>query len=87
MTDVADPQAVIRIAVKKGILHEPTLGLIAELKRHWAVAVSTEPLSSEAANESLSTVRHILSVIPVKKHSFVASARPEPVPARAFVHA
>ena len=87
VTDVADPQAVIRIAVKKGILHEPTLGLIAELKRHWAVAVSTEPLSSEAANESLSTVRHILSVIPVKKHSYVASARPEPVPACAFVHA
>ena len=50
MTDAADPQAVIHLAVKKGILREPTLGLVAELKRHWTVAVSTEPLSPDAAN-------------------------------------
>jgi hypothetical protein len=67
--EAADAQAVIHTAVKKGILREPTLGLVAELKRHWMVAVSTEPLSPEAANESLSAVRHILSVIPVKEHA------------------
>ena len=55
-------QAVIRVANKKGILREPTLGLVADLKRHWTVAVSTEPLPRDAANESLSIVRHILSV-------------------------
>jgi hypothetical protein len=31
------------------------------------VAVSTEPLTREAAVESLSAVRHVLSVIPVKE--------------------
>ena len=69
LTEAADPQAVIHVAVKKGVLREPTLGLVAELKRHWLVAVSTEPLSHAAANESLSAVRHILSVIPVKEHA------------------
>ena len=77
VTDATDSQAVIHVAVKKGILKEPTLGLVAELKRHWMVAVSTEPLSQDAANESLSAVRHILSVIPVKVHAVVPDARPE----------
>jgi hypothetical protein len=62
-----DPQAVIHVAIRKGILKEPTLGVVWELKRRWTVAVSTEPLSREAAVESLSAVRHVLSVIPVKE--------------------
>jgi hypothetical protein len=62
----ADPDAVIHVAVRKRILREPTLGVVAELKRHWSVAVSTEPLSREAAVESLSAVRHVLSVIPAR---------------------
>ena len=62
-----DPEAVIHAAVRKRILREPTLGVVAELKRHWSVAVSTEPLTREAAVESLSAVRHVLSVIPVKQ--------------------
>ena len=39
----------IHAAVKKGVLKEPTLGLVMDLKRHWTVAVSTEPLAREAA--------------------------------------
>ena len=70
-----DPQAVIHAAVRKGILREPTLGVVAELKRHWTVAVSTEPLSREAAVKSLSAVRHILSVIPVKEPMPAAGPR------------
>ncbi len=62
-----DPQAVIRVATRKGILKEPTLGLVAELKRHWSVAVSTEPLTREAAVESLGAVRYILSILPAKE--------------------
>ena len=58
---------VIHVAIRQGILKEPTLGVVAELKRHWTVAVSTEPLSREAAVEPLSAVRHVLSVIPVKE--------------------
>ncbi len=62
-----DPQAVIRAATRRGILKEPTLGLVAELKRHWSVAVSTDPLSREAAVESLGAVRYILSILPAKE--------------------
>ena len=62
-----DPQAVIRLATRKGLLKEPTLGLVAELKRHWSVAVSTEPLTREAAVESLGAVRYILSILPAKE--------------------
>jgi hypothetical protein len=63
----AGHEAVIHAAIRKGILKEPALGVVWELKRHWLVAVSTEPLTREAAVESLSAVRHILSVIPVKE--------------------
>jgi HEPN domain-containing protein len=66
-TTAGDPQAVIRVAVKKGLLKEPTLGLVAELKRHWLVAVSTEPLPREAAIESLGAVRYILSILPARE--------------------
>jgi HEPN domain-containing protein len=65
-TRADDPQAVIRIAARKGILKEPTLGLVAELKHHWTVAVSTEPLPREAAFESLGAVRYLLSILPAK---------------------
>jgi hypothetical protein len=72
-TRAGGPEMVIHVAIRKGILKEPTRGVVAELRRHWTVAVSTEPLTREAAVESLSAVRHVLSVIPVKE--------PVPVPA------
>ena len=87
VTDTKDPQAVIRVATKKGILREPTLGLIAVLKRHWTVAVSTEPLARDAANESLSAVRHILAVTPVKEPTTLPSPRPATLPETALAHA
>ncbi len=61
------PQEVVRVATRRGILKEPTLGLVAELKRHWLVAVSTEPLSRESAAQSLGAVRYILSILPAKE--------------------
>jgi hypothetical protein len=61
------PQEVLRVATRKGILHEPTLSVIEELTRHWHRALSTEPLSREPAVEALSIVRHVLSVTPVKE--------------------
>jgi HEPN domain-containing protein len=60
-----DHHAVIRLAVRRGILREPALGLVAGLERHWSVAVSTDPLPREAAVESLGAVRYILSILPV----------------------
>ena len=65
-----DPQAVIRLAARRGLLKPTTLGLVEELKRHWSVAVSTEPLPREAAADSLVAVRYILSIVPA------AEARP-----------
>ncbi len=62
-----DAQAVIRVAARRGILKEPTLGLVAELKRHWSVAVSTEPLSRDVAVEALGAVRYILSTLPARE--------------------
>src|SRR5262245_11462149 len=45
------------LGTKEGVsVKEPTLGVVEELKRHWTVAVSTEPLSREAAIESLGAV-------------------------------
>ena len=87
VTDTNDSQAVIRVATKKGILREPTLGLIAVLKRHWTVAVSTEPLARDAAIESLSAARHILAVIPVKEPNTLPSPRPATLPEKALAHA
>jgi hypothetical protein len=58
--------AVIQAASRRGILEEPILGVIAELRRSWRIAVSIEPLPREAAVKSLSAVRHILSVVPAQ---------------------
>jgi hypothetical protein len=59
-----DHRGVIRLAVRKGILKEPTLGIVEGLKRNWSIAVSTEPLPRDAAVESLGAVRYILSILP-----------------------
>jgi hypothetical protein len=61
--DSAD--AVLHAATRRGILREPVLGIVNELRRHWCIAVSTEPLSREAAEHSLSAARHVLAVTPV----------------------
>jgi len=61
-------QTVVHVATRKGVLKEPTLGVVAALQRHWTVALSVEPVPRDTANESLSAVRHILSILPVKEH-------------------
>jgi hypothetical protein len=81
------PDAVIHTATRKGILKEPTLGVVSALKRHWTVAVSTEPLTREAAVESLSAVRHVLSVIPVKEPERAAAVISKVAFERPLVHA
>ena len=75
-------EAVLHVATRKGLLDGPTLNLIDELKRHWSVAVSPEPLSRDDAVESLSIVRHILAVVPAgpsphrRRERAVPAARP-----------
>jgi hypothetical protein len=80
-------EAVIHAADRKRILKEPALGGVAELRRHWTVAVSTEPLSRAAAVASLSAVRHVLSVIPVKVPAPLPSPEPSVTFEEALVHA
>jgi HEPN domain-containing protein len=62
-----DAERVVHVATRKGVLKEPTLGVVAEVRRHWMVALSVEPLSREAASSSISAVRHVLSVIPAEE--------------------
>jgi HEPN domain-containing protein len=67
-TNSQDPQAVIRAAIRKGLLKEPTIGLVEAMKRHWSIAISTDPLPREAAVEALGAVRYILSILPAREH-------------------
>jgi HEPN domain-containing protein len=74
------PERVLHAAIRRGILHEPTLGLVEELRRHWNVAVSAEPLSREAAVSALSAVRHVLAVLPPAVHGPGPQRHPAPRP-------
>ena len=59
-------EAVLHVATRRGVLVEPVLGLVDEMRRHWTIAVSTEPLEREAAASSLSAAKHILAVLPAE---------------------
>ncbi len=61
-----DPHAVLKVATRHGLLKEPSLGLVAELKRHWVIAVSSEPLRREAAIEAFGAVRYLLTILPAR---------------------
>ncbi len=60
------PQAMIAAATHAGILRAANLELLQELRKQWNVAISTEPLTREAAEAALSAARHILATIPVE---------------------
>ena len=59
------PQALLDAATRAGILCESALGLVDELRRHWNVAVSTVPLTKEAAESALAVTRGVLATISV----------------------
>lgn len=59
------PHALFELAVRKGVLREPALSVLEDLRRHWNVAVGTDPLTRDAASEALSAARHILATVPV----------------------
>jgi len=70
------PHALFDLATRKGILRESALGIIEDMKRHWNVAVGTEPSTRQSASEALSTARHILATVPVGHPEHVV--RPTP---------
>jgi hypothetical protein len=57
---------VIHTAARKGVLDGSILEAVAEVRRFWTIAVSTEPLPRDDAVKALSAVRHILSVVPAQ---------------------
>jgi hypothetical protein len=61
--DRLSPDGAVHAAKRLAIIREPALGLLQELKRHWDIAVSNEPLTRQAAASALSAARHILSTI------------------------
>ncbi|MFL5241075.1 MAG: hypothetical protein ACJ8FY_03120 [Gemmataceae bacterium] len=58
-----DAQGLINAAQRAGILTAKNREHIEELRRQWNVAVSTEPLTREAAEKALAAARDILSTI------------------------
>jgi len=72
-------QALVRRALRKGILEAPGAELFAELERAWRVAMSSTPLPREEAERALGALNHLLAVIPLgtDKASFVESPKPD----------
>jgi HEPN domain-containing protein len=60
------PEALLRVAKRNMILREPALTLLQQVERQWQIAISTEPLSKEAAQTVLSAARQILATIPLR---------------------
>jgi HEPN domain-containing protein len=58
-----DPQAMITKAGRAGILTGKSREQVEEMRRQWNIAVSTEPLTREAAEKALAAARDILSTI------------------------
>jgi hypothetical protein len=62
----ATPEAMISAASRAGLLSKPSLALLQGLRAQWNVAISTEPLTREAAESALRAARDILATIPIE---------------------
>jgi hypothetical protein len=58
-------EAVIGAASRAGLLSVPAQKTVHDLRNHWHVAISTEPVSKEAAESALKATRDVLSTIPL----------------------
>jgi hypothetical protein len=58
-----DPETLVYTAKRAGFLSEPVMGLLQQLRRQLSVAMSTEPITREAADTALTAARHILASI------------------------
>jgi hypothetical protein len=59
------PDAVIAAAKRAGVLKATTLASLDQLKQAWATAVSSEPITEEAASTALAKGQEILASIAV----------------------
>ncbi len=67
---LGEPQqanAMIKAAVRAGLLQPAAVHLLEELRQQWNVAISTEPLTRAAAEKALKAARDILATIAVDK--------------------
>lgn len=62
-----DVRSMVKAAARAGLLTATTAVALDELRRQWNIAVSTEPLTREAAEKALQTARDILSTIPLER--------------------
>jgi HEPN domain-containing protein len=62
-TGSESPQQMIDAAVRAKVVHEPSVGLLQELRKQWNIAVSFDPLSRQAAEAALHAARNILATI------------------------
>jgi hypothetical protein len=62
-TPATDAQSLLDAAGKAGIITGQNRDKIEELRQHWNVAVSTQPITREAAEKALAAAREILSTI------------------------
>jgi hypothetical protein len=77
ITPPADnPAAMIKKSIRAGIIQEPVRAKLAELRHHWAVAMSHQPLSQQDAESALNNARDVLSMIPLGDHSAAATRAP-----------
>jgi hypothetical protein len=58
-------EALVRRAIRKGILEAPAVELFAELERSWRIAMSSQPLAKDDAVRALAGLRHLLAIIPL----------------------
>jgi HEPN domain-containing protein len=66
LPDRLTPEGLIRAVKHTGILGEPALRMLQEVERRWRIAISTEPLTKQAAEDVLSEARQILATLPLQ---------------------
>jgi HEPN domain-containing protein len=63
--DGEGPDALLRAASRARVLSPAAQQMVQELRRQWEVAVSTDPLTREAAEKALGITRDVLATIPL----------------------
>ena len=65
--------ALIEKARRAEIIHAAILPLVKQLREHWAIAVSVEPVTKETAQSAMITGRNILATIALETTQSVSS--------------
>jgi hypothetical protein len=69
------PEAMLKTATKAKIIQPSAVSLVQDLRQQWNVAISTDPLTRDAAEKALLATRNILSSIAVSDPVSPAKAK------------